>query len=198
VTVDLAELGTQVSFARAAGLSRGLAGTTATAGQAHNAVADMTALLSGAQGTLGPGHPSPEVVQLDGTGARAGTSTNGVGVHLALGLTGRSGPERRRRAHTHLLGLTVGQDWSAMAAQLAGLPAPALVVLDGEPEITSLAQKLWPATPIQRCWWHLPPGLRKAFYADTAANRHVNPPGPGTPASNSASCCAKRSAKSRP
>ncbi len=43
-----------------------------------------------------------------------------------------------------------------MAAQLAGLPAPALVVLDGEPEITSLAQQLWPTTPIQRCWWHLP------------------------------------------
>jgi hypothetical protein len=35
LTVDLAELGTQVSFARAAGLSRELAGTTATAGQAR-------------------------------------------------------------------------------------------------------------------------------------------------------------------
>jgi hypothetical protein len=29
--------------------------------------------------------------------------------------------------------------------------------------------------PIQRCWWHLPSGLRKAFYADDASNRHVNP-----------------------
>jgi hypothetical protein len=175
LTVDLAELSTQVSFARAAGLSRQLAGTTATAGQAHNALADTAALLTGADGTLGPGHPAPEVVQLDGTGARAGTSKNGVGVHLALGLTGRSGPAGRRRAHTHLLGLTVGEDWSAMAAQLADLPAPALVVLDGEPEITALTQQLWPGTPIQRCWWHLPHGLRKAFYADDAANRHVNP-----------------------
>ncbi|MGH3791635.1 MAG: ISH6 family transposase [Pseudonocardiaceae bacterium] len=175
LTVDLAELSTQVSFARAAGLSRQLAGTTATAGQAHNALADTAALLTGADGTLGPGHPSPDVVLFDGTGARAGTSKNGVGVHLALGLTGRSGPDRRRRAHTHLLGLTVGADWPALAAQLAGLPAPALVVLDGEAEITSLAGQLWPTTPIQRCWWHLPHGLRKAFYSDDAANRHVNP-----------------------
>jgi hypothetical protein len=89
-----------------------------------------------------------------------------VGVHLALGLTGRSGPDRRRRAHTPLLGLTVGQDWPAMAAQLAGLPAPALVVLDGETELTTLTQQLWPQTPIQRCWWHLPHGLRKAFCLD--------------------------------
>lgn len=61
---------------------------------------------------------------------------------------------------------------------MVGLAAPALVVLDGEAEITALAQDLWPGTPIQRCWWHLPHGLRKAFYADDAANRHVNPTGP--------------------
>ncbi|MGH3838757.1 MAG: ISH6 family transposase [Pseudonocardiaceae bacterium] len=175
LTVDLAELGTQVSFARAAGLSRQLAPTTATAGQAHNSLADTAALLTGADGTLGPGHPSPDVVGFDGTGARAGTNKNGVGANLAIGLTGRSGPDRRCRAHTHLLGLTVGADWPALAAQLAGLPAPALVVLDGETEITTLSQQLWPATPIQRCWWHLPHGLREAFYADDAANRHVNP-----------------------
>jgi hypothetical protein len=90
--VDLAELGTQVSFAHAAGLSRELAGTTATAGRAHNALADTAALLSGTDDTLGPGHPSPDVVMLDGTGARAGANKNGVGVHLALGLPGRSGP----------------------------------------------------------------------------------------------------------
>ena len=96
-------------------------------------------------------------------------------MHLALGLTGRSGPTGRRRAHTHLLGLTVGADWPAMAAQLAGLPTPALVVLDGETELTTLTQQLWPDTPIQHCWWHLPHGLRKAFYADDAANRHAHP-----------------------
>src|SRR5450759_373661 len=124
---------------------------------------------------LGPGHLSPKVVMLDGTGGRAGDKTNGVPVNLAIGLTGRSGPVGRRRAHTHLLGLTVGEDWSMMGAQLQEVAAPALVVVDGEAAITVLAQRLWPAAPIQRCWWHLPHGLRKAFYSDDAANRHVNP-----------------------
>src|SRR5674536_314301 len=89
--------------------------------------------------------------------------------------TCRSGPVGRRCAHTHLLGLTGGEDWSMMGAQLQEVAAPALVVVDGEAAITVLAQRLWPAAPIQRCWWHLPHGLRKAFYADDAANRHVNP-----------------------
>ncbi|HKR52177.1 MAG TPA: hypothetical protein VJT72_21880 [Pseudonocardiaceae bacterium] len=142
-------------------MSRELAGTTATAGQAHHALADTAALLAGVDGTLGPGHPAPDVVMLDGTGARAGTNRNEVGVHLALGLTGRSGPAGRRRAHSHLLGLTVGQDWPATAAQLIGLPAPALAMLDGETELTSLAQQLWPTTPIQRCWWHVPHGCAR-------------------------------------
>ncbi len=62
-----------------------------------------------------------------------------------------------------------------MGAQLQTVAPPALVVVDGETSITVLAQRLWPATPIQRCWWHLPHGLRKAFYADDAADRHVNP-----------------------
>ncbi len=58
---------------------------------------------------------------------------------------------------------------------LEGLPAPALVVLDGEAAITTLVERLWPKVPIQRCWWHLPHGLRKAFYVDDANNLHVNP-----------------------
>jgi hypothetical protein len=41
-----------------------------------------------------------------------------MGVHLAVGLTGRSGPDRRRRAHTHLLVLTVGEDWPARTGLL--------------------------------------------------------------------------------
>ena len=198
--MDLAELGVQMSYARAARVDRDLAGTSATAGQAHNAVADVAALLTGAGGpgdgrtggpstdsadsadssaeappALGPGHAAPDVVLLDGTGVRAGTSKNGVGANLAIGLTGRSGPAGRRRARAHLLGLTVGEDWSMLGAQLEQLPPPALVVVDGEAAITALAQRLWPQAPIQRCWWHLPHGLRKAFYADDAANRHVNP-----------------------
>jgi hypothetical protein len=174
LTVDLAELGTQMSSARAARTDSELAGTEATAGQAHNALADVAAVLA-PEGELGPAHGAPDVVLLDGTGVRAGSKKNGTGANLAIGLTGRSGPAGRRRARSHLLGLTVDEDWSMMGAQLQRVAAPALVVVDGESVITALADRLWPDVPIQRCWWHLPHGLRKAFYADDAANRHVNP-----------------------
>lgn len=181
LTVDLAELGTQMSFARAARLDAQLAGTGATAGQAHHALADVAAILTGPEGpdgepgTLGAAHPSPDVVLLDGTGVRAGKAKNGCAANLAIGLTGRTGPAGRRRATSHLLGVTVGEDWSMLGAQLQGLRPPKLVVLDGEVPVTHLVERLWPDVPIQRCWWHLPHGLRKAFYVDEAHDRHVNP-----------------------
>jgi len=55
LTLDLAELGTQTSFARAARVDRELAGTGASAGQAHNALADVAAILAPG-GDLGPAH----------------------------------------------------------------------------------------------------------------------------------------------
>jgi hypothetical protein len=133
---------------------------------------DAAAVLA-PEGELGPAHDAPDVVLLDGTGVRAGKRKNGRGANLAIGLTGRSG--RPDGARSHLLGLTVDEDWSMMGAQLAGVAAPVLVVVDGETAITVLAGRLWPDVAIQSCWWHLPHGLRKAFYADDAANRHVNP-----------------------
>ena len=46
LSVDLAELGSQMSFARAARIDDQLAGTGASAGQAHNALADVAAILA--------------------------------------------------------------------------------------------------------------------------------------------------------
>ena len=160
----LAELSTQMSFARSAKVADELAAMPATAGGAHTSLADVAGLL----GDLPPADTRPEVVLLDGTGARAGTGKLGVGVNLAVGLVGRSGPLRRRRAATVWLGATVDQPWSAMARQLESVAAPTLVVVDGEEAITDLAARLWPDTPVQRCWWHLPHGLRKALYRDRA------------------------------
>ncbi len=71
LTLDLAELSTQVSFARAARLDDQLAGTGASPGQAQNALADVAALLTGPDGTLDLAHPGPDVVLLDGTGLGA-------------------------------------------------------------------------------------------------------------------------------
>jgi len=168
LTLDLADLAAQMSFARAAKVAVGF-GRQASAGGAHGAVAEVAGMLRGNTASLGPGAQSAPVVILDGTRVRAGTNRLGTQANLAIGLHGRSGPRRRRRAHTSLLGVTVGQEWTAMASQLTGLPAPALVVVDGEPAITVLAQRLWPGVALQRCWWHLGRGFRWALYADKAS-----------------------------
>lgn len=162
LTWRLSELSTQVSYGRAARVAGELAAMPATAARAHASLADVAGLL----GDLPPAVDDPEVVLLDGTGARAGHRRLGVGVNLAVGLVGRGGPLRRRRADTVWLGATVDEPWQVMADQLDGLAPPALVLADGEDAIIDLATRLWPDTPIQRCWWHLPHGLVKAAYAD--------------------------------
>jgi hypothetical protein len=126
-------------------------------------LADVAALL-GSGGRLAV--ESVDVALFDGTLVRSGTTQRGQACNVVLGLTGRSGPLRRRRAHTALLGLTIGQDWQAMATQLRGFPAPALAVVDGEQAITAAVETVWPTTPIQRCWWHLTTGLRLALKSD--------------------------------
>lgn len=162
LSVDLADLASRMSFAKAASMSRRF-GVAASAGGAFQAMADVAALV-GAGGRVGGGRV--DVALLDGTLVRAGGSARGEACNLALGLTGRSGPRRRRRAHTSLLGLTVGQDWAAMAGQLRDVPPPVLAVVDGEPAITAVVEEVWPGVPIQRCWWHLSSGLRWALRGD--------------------------------
>ena len=173
LSVELAELASQMSFARAGTLARRF-GLPGSAGRAHHAVADVAPLLAsvGDPDAGGPAHA--DVVVLDGTGMRATKRRLGVDCNIALGIVGRSGPARRRRAQTVLLGLTLGQGWAAMTPQLQGLQPPAMVVVDGELAITRLAESVWPNVPIQRCWWHLPRALRWALYADKANHRWAN------------------------
>jgi hypothetical protein len=173
LSVELADLASQMSFARAGTLARRF-GLPGSAGRAHHAVADIAPLLNsvGDPDAGGPAHA--DVVVLDGTGMRATKRRLGVDCNIALGIADRSGPSRRRRARTVLLGLTLGQGWQAMAPQLRNLEPPAMVVVDGEPAITKLAETVWPDVPIQRCWWHLPRALRWALYADKADHRWAN------------------------
>jgi hypothetical protein len=172
--VELAELAAQMSFARAGAVAASF-GLPASAGRAHAAVADLAPLLDGIGCADLPQSPSrADVVLLDGTGMRASSRRLGVNCNIALGITGRSGPRRRRHADTALLGLTLNQPWSTMAEQLRGLAPPAVVVVDGEPAITALAETVWPDVPIQRCWWHLPRALRWALYADQARHPWAN------------------------
>jgi hypothetical protein len=171
---ELAELASQMSFARAGAVAASF-GLPGSAGRAHGAVADLAPLLEGIGRPGTPGAPAgAEVVILDGTGMRASPRRLGVNCNIALGVTGRTGPRRRRRAATVLLGLTLNQSWSVMTEQLRGLAPPAVVVVDGELAITTLAETVWPDVPIQRCWWHLPRALRWALYADKAPHPWAN------------------------
>jgi hypothetical protein len=172
--VELAELASQMSFARAGAIARSF-GLPGSAGRAHAAVADLAPLLDGVGRPEVPGAPTAaDVVILDGTGMRAGPRRLGVHCNIALGVTGRTGPRRRRQAGTVLLGLTLHQPWPVMAAQLRALQPPAVVIVDGELAITALAETVWPDVPIQRCWWHLPRALRWALYADKAPHPWAN------------------------
>lgn len=173
LSVELADLASQMSFARAGMLARHF-GLPGSAGRAHQAVADIAPLLNSVGNPDAGGPTQADVVVLDGTGMRATKRRLGVDCNIALGIGGRSGPARRRQAHTVLLGLTLGQAWAAMAPQLRGLEPPAMVVVDGELAITKLAETVWPDVPIQRCWWHLPRALRWALYADKADHRWAN------------------------
>jgi hypothetical protein len=172
--IELAELATQMSFARAGAVAAGF-GVPGSAGRAHSAIADLAPMLDGIGCADLPQAPTAaDVVILDGTGMRAGSRRLGVNCNIALGVTARGGPRRRRRAETVLLGLTVAQPWSSMAEQLTALDPPAVVVVDGEVAITALAESVWPDVPIQRCWWHLPRALRWALYADKAPHPWAN------------------------
>jgi hypothetical protein len=173
LSLDLAELASQMSFQRSADVAAEFSGRRATGGGAHQAMGDVAGMLASA-GAIGPAVSRAEVVILDGTRVRAGALKLGAHCNLAVGLVGRSGPARRRRAHAELLGVTVGEPWGALGDQLAGLAPPKVVVVDGEEGVTFLAQRLWPDVPQQRCWWHLSRGFRWALYADKAPASWAN------------------------
>lgn len=173
LSLDLAELASQMSFKRSANTASALSSRPATAGGTHRAMADIAAIIA-PDGVLGPAVAQADVVILDGTGVRAGPRRLGADCNLAIGLTGRSGPRRRRRAHGQLLALTVGEPWSALTAQLETMAAPKVVVVDGELAVTKLATELWPDVPQQRCWWHLCRAFRWALYADKAPSGWAN------------------------
>jgi hypothetical protein len=172
--VELAELASQMSFARAGAVAAAF-GLPGSAGRAHAAVADLAPLLDGIGCADLPQAPArADVVILDGTGMRAGRRRLGVDCNIALGILGRSGPRRRRQVATSVLGMTLNQPWASMTEQLRALDPPAVVLVDGELAITRLAETVWPDVPIQRCWWHLPRALRWALYADKAPHPWAN------------------------
>lgn len=158
----LAELGGQVSYARAGRLAESITASPVTAGRAHASLRHVTSLL----GQIDPAGQTAEVVLLDGTGVRAGPRRLGVTLNLAIALNAKHGSHRRRIAETGLLAVTVDEPWTAMATRLAGMAPPKLVIVDGEMAVTAVARQLWPTVPVQRCLWHLRHSTQWAFYRD--------------------------------
>lgn len=118
---------------------------------------------------LGPEETTVPILLLDGTGVRAGDNKLGVELHLAVGLVARRRQGGRVRVEARLLGATLGEGWSAMAALLEGV-RPGLVIVDGEEAITDLAETVFPSAPIQRCLFHLERQTRQvARYVDRLA-----------------------------
>ena len=188
LSLDLAELSSQMSFRRAADVAETFSGRRASGGGAHQSMADIAAVLA-PEGMLGPAVGQADVVILDGTGVRAGTARLGADCNLAIGLTGRSGPRRRRRAHAQLLGLTVGESWSALIPQLESMAPPKVVVVDGEQAVTKLATDVWPNVPQQRCWWH----LCRAVPLGALRRQGSIPLGQRTTRRAASPCCERRS-----
>ena len=147
-----AALATEVAYAKAARLLGELAGIDISARTVRRDT------LSLAPERLGPETLDVPILLLDGTGVRAGsarTQKNGVELHLAVGLVARRREGGRVAVEARLLGATLGEPWSAMAALLEGV-RPGLVIVDGEEAITDLARATFGTrTPIQRCLFHL-------------------------------------------
>lgn len=173
LSLDLAELAAQMSFGRSADVAGKFSGRRASGGGAHRAMADIAGILA-PEGRIGPAVNHADVVILDGTGVRAGPLRLGADCNLVIGLTGRSGPRRRRRAHAELLAVSVGEHWNTLVEQLEAMTPPAVVVVDGEHAVTALADRVWPDVAQQRCWWHLSRGFRWALYADKAPAAWAN------------------------
>ncbi|MDQ6796611.1 MAG: transposase [Actinomycetota bacterium] len=158
-----AGLAVEVAYAKASRLLSELAGIDVSARTIRRDT------LAVAPERLGPEDTSVPVLLLDGTGVRAGDKKLGVELHLAVGLVARRREGGRVVVEARLLGATVGEAWSAMAALLEGV-RPGLVIVDGEEAITDLAETLFPTAPIQRCLFHLESQTRwMARYLDRMA-----------------------------
>src|SRR4051812_41594485 len=117
--LELAELASQMSFARAGAIAASF-GLPGSPGRAHAAVADLAPLLDGIGCADLPAAPSrADVVILDGTGMRAGRRRLGVDCNIALGISGRSGPPRGRQGPPHVLGTTPNQSLGSHARPVA-------------------------------------------------------------------------------
>lgn len=159
-----AGLAVEVAYAKASRLLKDLAGVELSPRSLRREVLRLAPDQIGPDPTL----LDVPVLLLDGTGVRAGESKCGVGLHLAVGLIARRRRHGRVVVEARLLAATIGEPWPVLADLLAGV-RPGLVIVDGEPELVTLAHHRFPEVPVQRCLWHLKAGMAKqARYTDRA------------------------------
>lgn len=157
-----AALAVEVAYAKASRLLAEVGGVDVSARSIRR---DVLA-LAGDRISPAAGVIDVPVLLLDGTGERAGTAKGGVALHLALGVFCRRNQGERVLCSVELLGATLAEPCSVLF-DLIGNLNPALIVIDGEEELSTLAAKKFASTPRQRCLWHLKRGLRKKLlYTD--------------------------------
>ena len=117
-----------------------------------------------------PGVVDVPVLLLDGTGERAGTAKGGVALHLAIAIVTRTTNGRRVTCGVELLAATLDEPWEILFDQLKAI-RPGLIVVDGEEELSTLADKHFAGVPRQRCLWHLCRAVDRALrYTDRATS----------------------------
>jgi len=145
-------LGTQVSFARSAGMLQRLTGGTISAESIRRALAQQASQV------VLPKPVAGQTVLVDATKVKAGSKERGEPVYLAI--TAEPGPVKHRRptCRKQLVHLHVG-DSRPLKRQLKAMGATHIVHDGGE----SLAGC---ADHIQRCRWHLGHQLKHYLWMD--------------------------------
>ena len=161
-----AALAVQVAYAKAARLMAEVGGVEVSARSVRRD------LIAAAPDRLGPrpGVTDVPVLLLDGTGERAGPAKGGVALHLAIAIVTRRSEAGRTTCGVELLAATLDEPWETLFDQLEGI-RPALIVVDGEEELSTLAEKRFAGVPRQRCLWHLCRAVDRALrYTDRASS----------------------------
>jgi len=166
LTKATAALAVEVAYAKASRLLGEIGGVTVSARTIRRD------LIDAAPERIAPrdGISKVPVLLLDGTGERAGASKGGVALHLAIGIVSRTTIANRQVCRVELLAATLGEGWPKLFELLAPID-PGLVVVDGEEELSILAETHFAGVPRQRCLWHLSRAVVKAMrYTDKTTN----------------------------
>lgn len=170
LTKATAALAVEVAYAKAARLLAEVGGVSVSARTIRRD------LIDAAPERIAPrdGVTDVPVLLLDGTGERAGMSKGGVALHLAIGVVSRKTESGRRVCGVELLAATLGESWPKLFELLAPI-TPGLIVVDGEEELSTLADTHFNGVPRQRCLWHLARALVKLMrYSDKMRDADVD------------------------